>query len=84
MYYLYILRCDGRSLYCGQTKDLRRRIEEHNSTKSKSKYTRAHQPVKLVYYEKYKTVNEVLKREFEIKKMTKLKKEALIKRFNKL
>ena len=79
MYYLYILRCADNSLYCGQTKDLQRRIEEHNSDKFKSaKYTRTRRPVKLVYFEKYKTINEILKREFKIKKMTKIKKESLI------
>lgn len=78
MYYLYILRCADNSLYCGQTKDLRRRIIEHNSDDSKSKYTRSRRPAKLIYFEKYKTLTEVLKREFEIKKMTKIKKEKLL------
>ena len=78
MYYLYLLRCSDNSLYCGQTNNLKRRIKEHNDVSSKSKYTRSRRPVKLVYFEKYKTVNEVLKREFEIKRMTKIKKEALI------
>jgi predicted GIY-YIG superfamily endonuclease len=80
MYYLYLLRCSDNSLYCGQTKDLKRRIKEHNDPNSKSKYTRSRQPVKLAYFEKYKTINEVLKREFEIKKMSKTKKETLIKK----
>lgn len=80
MYYLYLLRCSDNSLYCGQTKDLERRVKEHNSDNSTSKYTRTRRPVKLVYFEKYKTINEVLKREFEIKKMTKTKKEALVKK----
>ncbi|MFA6017170.1 MAG: GIY-YIG nuclease family protein [Patescibacteria group bacterium] len=84
MYYLYLLRCSDNSLYCGQTKDLQRRIKEHNSDDSKSKYTRARRPVKLVYFEKYKTINEVLKREFEIKKLTKEKKETLVKKNNPL
>lgn len=78
MYFIYLLRCSDDSLYCGQTKNLKRRVEEHNSNDSKSKYTRSRRPVKLVYFKKYKTLNEVLKREFEIKKMTKTKKEALI------
>jgi len=78
MYYIYLIRCSDNTLYCGQTKDLKRRIEEHNSNNSKSKYTRSRRPVKLVYFEKFKTINEVLKREFEIKKMTKTKKEELI------
>ncbi len=78
MYYLYILRCSDNSLYCGQTNDLKRRVEEHNSDNSKSKYTRVRRPAKLVYFEKYKTINKALKREFEIKQMTKAKKELLI------
>jgi len=77
MHYLYILRCSDNSLYCGQTNDLKRRVKEHNSDNSKSKYTRSRRPVKLVYFEKYKTVNEALKREFKIKKMSRFKKESL-------
>lgn len=81
MYYLYLLRCSDNSLYCGQTKDLQKRIQEHNFDNIKSaKYTKGKRPVKLVYFEKYKTINEALKREFEIKKMTKSKKEILIKK----
>ena len=78
MYYLYLLRCSDNSLYCGQTKNLKRRIKEHNSNDSKSKYTRARRPIKLVYFEKYKTVNEVLRREWQIKRWSRSKKEALI------
>jgi predicted GIY-YIG superfamily endonuclease len=81
MYYLYILRCADNSLYCGQTKDLERRVKEHNSDKFKSaKYTKGRRPVKLVYFEKYKNIKQALQREFKIKKMTKEKKEALIKK----
>jgi len=76
-YYFYILRCSDNSLYCGQTNNLQKRIKEHNNDDSKSKYTRVRRPVKLVYFEKYKTINKALKRESEIKKMTKAKKEAL-------
>jgi putative endonuclease len=80
MYYLYLLRCSDNSLYCGQTNDLQRRVQEHNSDKFKSaKYTKGRRPVKLVYFEKYRNLSKALKREFEIKKITKTKKEALIK-----
>ncbi len=78
-YYVYILRCSDNSLYCGQTTDLERRINEHNTNKIKSaKYLRAKRPVRLVYFERYKSLSEALKREYEIKRMTKPKKEALI------
>jgi putative endonuclease len=68
MYFLYILRCCDNSLYCGQTKDLKRRINEHNSEKSKSKYTRSRRPVKLVYFERHPILQDVLKREIIYKK----------------
>lgn len=84
MYYLYILRCSDNSLYCGQTKDIERRVLEHNSDGSKSKYTRARRPVKLVYFEKYKTIGEALKREWQIKGMKKTNKETLIKNHKRL
>ena len=81
MFYVYLLRSKkDNQLYVGSTNDLRRRIKEHNDPDSKSKYTRTRRQVKLVYFEKYKTVNEALKREFEIKKMKKTEKEKLIKK----
>lgn len=68
-----------KSLYCGQTNDLKRRIHEHNFDKNKSsKYLRAKKPVKLVYSEKYPTLKEAMQRERQVKKWTKSKKEALI------
>ncbi len=79
IYYFYILRCVDNSLYCGWTKDLERRVKEHNEDKFKSaKYTKSRRPVKLVYFERYKTINLVMKREVEVKKWPKDKKEKLI------
>lgn len=79
MFYCYILRCADNSLYCGQTTDLKRRVEEHNTSPTKSaKYTRSRKPVTLVYFEEYETLPEAMKREIEIKKLTKIQKEALV------
>lgn len=79
MYYFYIVRCSDNSLYCGQTNNLVKRIKEHNFDKTKSvKYTKIRRPVKLVYNEKYPTQQLAMKREFEVKKWPKAKKEALI------
>lgn len=79
MFYFYIVRCSDNSLYCGQTNNLQRRIKEHNVDKNKSaKYLRAKKPVKLVYFEEYSTLKEAMKRECQIKKWTKAKKETLI------
>lgn len=80
MYYLYILRCSDNSLYCGQTKDLKRRVREHNSDKFRgAKYTKGRRPVKLVYVEKYRTLKKAMTREAEIKRLIKTEKEDLIK-----
>lgn len=79
MFYFYIVRCSDNSLYCGQTNNLEKRIQEHNFDKSKSaKYTKVRRPVKLVYSEEYKTLKEAMKREWRVKKWSRAKKDALI------
>ena len=80
MFYFYIVRCSDNSLYCGQTNNLQRRINEHNFNKNKSsKYLRAKKPFKLVYSEEYPTLQLAMKREWQVKKWSRAKKEALIK-----
>lgn len=80
IYYFYILRCSDNSLYCGQTNNLEKRIKEHNLGKTKSaKYTKIRRPVKLIYFEEYETLQLAMKREAEIKKWPKAKKEELVK-----
>ncbi len=81
MYYIYLLRCKDNSLYCGQTNNLEKRIKEHNDSKNIStKYTRGRRPVTLVYMEKVKDISDALRREREIKKLPKEKKELLVQR----
>ncbi|PIV71272.1 hypothetical protein COW57_00480 [Candidatus Roizmanbacteria bacterium CG17_big_fil_post_rev_8_21_14_2_50_39_7] len=81
MCFVYVLRCKDNSLYCGQTNNLEKRIKEHNDSRNTStKYTRGRRPVTLVYVEKVKTVSDALKREREIKKLSKEKKELLVHR----
>ena len=66
MYYVYILKSEkDLSYYIGQTKDLKDRIERHNSGRSKS--TKFRIPWKLVYKESFNTRSEAVKREIEIK-----------------
>lgn len=78
-YYFYILRCADNTLYCGQTNNLERRVKEHNFDINKSaKYLRPRKPVQLVYCEEYNTLQDAMKREFQVKKWPKLKKEILI------
>lgn len=77
-YTLYILRCCDETLYTGITVDLERRIHEHNNSDKGAKYTRNRRPCVVVYRELLETKSAALKREIEIKKMTKAKKEALL------
>ena len=78
LYYLYVLRCSDGTLYCGQTNDIDRRINEHNSSKKGAKYTKSRRPVKLLYVEEHATIQLVLKRELEVKRWSKAKKEKLV------
>ncbi|PJE63857.1 hypothetical protein COU89_01065 [Candidatus Roizmanbacteria bacterium CG10_big_fil_rev_8_21_14_0_10_45_7] len=79
MYYIYILRTSANTLYIGQTNNLERRLKEHFDKKSKAaKYTRSFETLTLVYQEEYETRNEVMRRERQVKKWPKAKKEALI------
>ncbi len=81
MNYVYIIRCNDSSLYTGWTNNLKKRFEDHSKGKG-AKYTRGRGPLKLVYFEKFDTKEEAMKREYAIKKLTKVQKEELIGGFN--
>lgn len=76
-WYLYILRCKDGTLYTGITTDTERRLEAHNSGKG-AKYTRGRGPVEMVYREVCPDHSAALKRELEIKGLTRQEKEKLI------
>ncbi len=77
--YTYILECADHTLYTGWTNDLQKRLEAHNSGNG-AKYTRpaSRRPVRLVYSESFDTKEEAMKREYQIKQMTRPEKEKLI------
>ena len=77
MNYTYILKCGDGSLYTGWTNNLKKRLEDHNLGKG-AKYTRAHLPVRLVYYETFDPKEDAMKREASIKKLSRPEKERLI------
>ncbi|NDI35531.1 GIY-YIG nuclease family protein [Chengkuizengella sediminis] len=81
MFYVYILKCSDNTLYTGYTNDLNKRVEVHNQGKA-SKYTRARLPVKMVYFEQCDTKSDALKKEYAIKKLTRVEKLRLIKQTN--
>ena len=76
-WFVYMLRCRDGSLYTGYTDDVDRRAAVHNAGKG-SKYTRSRLPVTLVYAEACAEKTEAQKREWAIKHLTKVQKEALI------
>ena len=80
MYYIYIVQCSDKTYYSGYTKNLKRRVDEHNNSKKGAKYTSARRPVKLVYSEKFDSLSDALKREYEIKGMTRERKINLVKK----
>jgi len=78
MFYFYILKCKDGTLYSGSAKDLKQREKKHNSGKG-SKYVFAHGGGKIVYSEKFRSWGKTLKREAEVKKLSRAKKLSLIK-----
>lgn len=78
-WFIYIIHCADDSLYTGITKDVSRRVNEHNSDDVlAAKYTRGRRPVELVYQEGFDTRSEAASREYEIKKMSRSQKEQLV------
>ena len=78
-YYLYILKCIDETLYTGITTNIKRRVEEHNSTKLGAKYTSARRPVEVVYSKKFKNRSLASVEESRIKKLKRNEKLKLIK-----
>ena len=74
---MYILRCSNNTYYTGSTKDLERRIEEHQLGLG-ANYTRKHLPVKLVYFEEFERIDDAFYREKQVHNWSQKKKEALI------
>ena len=72
----YLLRCADNTLYCGITNDLDKRLVVHNSGAG-AKYTRGRTPVTLVYRESCADKSAALKREMQIKGLTREEKLAL-------
>lgn len=76
-FYVYLLRCADGTLYTGYTDDPVRRTKIHNAGKG-AKYTRVRLPVELVYQEACADKSAALRREYEIKQLTRVQKLKLI------
>lgn len=78
---LYILQCRDASLYTGITDDLQRRLAAHRNGKG-AKYTRGRGPLVLRYTEICADHSAALRREYEIKKLTRQQKLQLCSTFS--
>ncbi len=76
-YYVYILRCKDGSYYTGHAKDADKRFEMHKKGRG-ARYTRMHEPEKLVYIEEFESRSEAMRRERRIKTLSRNNKQQLI------
>lgn len=80
MNYVYILKCNDDTLYTGWTNNLEKRIKMH-SNGTGAKYTKGRGPLVLVYHEEFDEKRDAMRREYEIKKLTREKKLELINKY---
>ena len=74
---VYIVRCADDSLYTGWTTNVERRMQEHNTGRG-AKYTASRRPVRLVFTEIQPDRRTAMRREQQIKRMSRVKKLELV------
>ena len=77
VHHVYIVRCVDGTLYTGCARDPQARERVHNSGRG-ARYTAGRRPVSLVYSEAFDSLGEALRRERELKRWTRRKKDALV------
>jgi putative endonuclease len=75
--WMYILECSDGSYYTGSTKDIERRLEQHQNGEG-ANYTKKRLPVKLIYLEEFDRIDWAFNREKQIQGWNRAKKQALI------
>lgn len=83
MWSVYIVECADGTLYTGVARDLKIRIEKHNSGKG-AKYTSGRLPVRLVYAEIANDRSQAQRREHELKSLSRREKQTLIQDYRML
>ena len=79
MHHAYFVRCADGTLYAGYARDVREREKAHNNGRG-ARYTRSRRPVTLVYTEAFRSKGKALRREYQLKQLTRAEKERLIQR----
>ncbi|HLW39987.1 MAG TPA: GIY-YIG nuclease family protein [Brumimicrobium sp.] len=81
-YFVYILtNKNNKTLYVGVTNNLTRRVFEHKNKLNKG-FTEKYNINKLVYFETFQWINEAIKREKQLKRYPRLRKDTLISEAN--
>jgi predicted GIY-YIG superfamily endonuclease len=75
--YVYILRCGDGTFYIGTARDIAARLALHHAGKG-AKYTRSRGPLAVVWQEGPMTVSRALRREHQLKQLTRAQKAAFI------
>jgi putative endonuclease len=78
-HYVYVLECADGTLYTGYTTDVERRVAEHDAGDG-AKYTRGRTPVEVVLTESFDSRAAAMRREHELKALSRRAKERLIRR----
>jgi predicted GIY-YIG superfamily endonuclease len=78
MHFVYMVRCADGSLYTGYARDPEKRATVHNAGRG-AKYTACRRPVSLVYVEAVRSRGAALRREWQIKQLTRAGKLALVR-----
>ena len=76
-HFVYILRCRDGSYYVGRTTNVAERLERHHAGRGPA-YTAARLPVELVYSQELPSMEAAVRRETQLKRGTRAKKDALI------
>ena len=78
-HHVYVLACADGTYYTGYTTDVERRVAEHDDGEG-AKYTRGRTPVELRHVETYASRSAAMAREYEIKQLSRARKERLLER----
>lgn len=76
-FFCYILECADGTYYTGWTTNPHRRLRQHNAGRG-ARYTRSRRPVRLVYLEECSSRAQAMRREREIKALSRSERQRLI------
>lgn len=80
MYYVYMIQNSYADIYVGVTQNPSQRLNHHNSKRG-AQFTKRDSKFEIVFLEQWPTLTEARKREIQIKKWRREKKEMLVERY---